>query len=601
MPKKLAVTIAGAVSLGSYEAGVLYEVLDAIHSYNTDPGVEADDRIVIDVLTGASAGGMTAIILAQKLLYNADEFRGPYDNPLYNTWVKTIDLQGLQTVGEEELALHSIFSSDLIETISRQTLTQRYTSDPLPAQVPHAAVMDTPSIRVGVAMTNLNGVAYGYEVLPKGSFNYIDYSDQLTREILKGDAACDNADFWEPLRGAAVACGAFPLAFRPRELDRYAAQETDDYPAEQPDGNRLPWPHEQIRFTYSDGGILQNQPLGMAKNLVDLTDYHENQDRRYYLFVSPNAKDSQANDSFHAGAADYFHLVARLLSVVIGQAGFHDWITAKNMNTRVKLLDERARGLMYAMLGGEIDITCLNTTAESLLNLFFCCPPGSDPCPRLNRVHTSPGATGPEKLGDAQTRISHQYSDEINTINHKFPAAPGTPGASDAFRDAVLAFETAAGLGARDHMTIYGVTATSSELAGAGLQAFLGFFTQDYRDHDYDVGRSHARDALRSPVLAQAPTPEHVAGIWYRQGMPVQADGYIYPGKPIRPINTGLSGISLGQVPPKVIHAFRTHLRTRLNQMLHELWPHWSWTAVPGADVILHQLLDGLIDKAQSS
>ena len=29
MAKKLAITIAGAVSLGSYESGVLYEVLDA--------------------------------------------------------------------------------------------------------------------------------------------------------------------------------------------------------------------------------------------------------------------------------------------------------------------------------------------------------------------------------------------------------------------------------------------------------------------------------------------------------------------------------------------------------------------------------------------
>jgi hypothetical protein len=34
MPKRLAITIAGAVSLCSYEAGVLYEVLDAIHQHN---------------------------------------------------------------------------------------------------------------------------------------------------------------------------------------------------------------------------------------------------------------------------------------------------------------------------------------------------------------------------------------------------------------------------------------------------------------------------------------------------------------------------------------------------------------------------------------
>jgi hypothetical protein len=44
MPKKLAPTIAGAVSLGSYEAGVLYEVLDAIDQHNTNPATTDDDR-----------------------------------------------------------------------------------------------------------------------------------------------------------------------------------------------------------------------------------------------------------------------------------------------------------------------------------------------------------------------------------------------------------------------------------------------------------------------------------------------------------------------------------------------------------------------------
>ena len=84
MAKRLAVTVAGAVSLGSYEAGVLYEVLDAIHQHNSNPATLPDDQIQIDVFSGAYAGGMTAIILAQKLLYNADEFAGPYDNPVYN-------------------------------------------------------------------------------------------------------------------------------------------------------------------------------------------------------------------------------------------------------------------------------------------------------------------------------------------------------------------------------------------------------------------------------------------------------------------------------------------------------------------------------------
>jgi hypothetical protein len=42
-----------------------FEVLDAIHHYNNDPATLADNRIIIDVLAGALAGGMCSIILAQ--------------------------------------------------------------------------------------------------------------------------------------------------------------------------------------------------------------------------------------------------------------------------------------------------------------------------------------------------------------------------------------------------------------------------------------------------------------------------------------------------------------------------------------------------------
>jgi hypothetical protein len=107
MSKKLAITSSGAVSLGSYEAGVLCDVLDAVCQHNNDPTTIADDRIVIDVLTGASAGDMTAIV--QKLLYSAGEFQGPYNNPLYNLWVKRISLAGLQATEDNEPALTPCF------------------------------------------------------------------------------------------------------------------------------------------------------------------------------------------------------------------------------------------------------------------------------------------------------------------------------------------------------------------------------------------------------------------------------------------------------------------------------------------------------------
>jgi hypothetical protein len=39
---------------------------------------------------------MTAVILAQKLLYGGGEFQGPYNNPRYNPWVEGISLDSLQ-------------------------------------------------------------------------------------------------------------------------------------------------------------------------------------------------------------------------------------------------------------------------------------------------------------------------------------------------------------------------------------------------------------------------------------------------------------------------------------------------------------------------
>jgi len=76
MAKKLSIVISGAVSFRSYEAGVMYDVLEAIAKHNEVVG-DSNDRIKIDLITGASAGGMTVCILAQNLLYADGSMRLP--------------------------------------------------------------------------------------------------------------------------------------------------------------------------------------------------------------------------------------------------------------------------------------------------------------------------------------------------------------------------------------------------------------------------------------------------------------------------------------------------------------------------------------------
>src|SRR5664280_1716295 len=97
----------------------------------------------------------------------------------------------------------------------------------------------------------------------------------------------------------------------------------------------------------------------------------------------------------------------------------------------------RATDLKTAILGGAIDVASLAKTADSILMLFF-----------KNGEHFPPGATKPETLIEARARIASQYKEEMTDLGETSPRAL-------AFRDGVLAFETAAGLGARDHMTIY--------------------------------------------------------------------------------------------------------------------------------------------------
>jgi hypothetical protein len=86
MARKVAITISGAVSLGSYESGVAFEILDALSQHNqwADQHNLPDERIEIDVLTGASAGGMTVSMISQRLLFDGPAMNLPYDNPLYN-------------------------------------------------------------------------------------------------------------------------------------------------------------------------------------------------------------------------------------------------------------------------------------------------------------------------------------------------------------------------------------------------------------------------------------------------------------------------------------------------------------------------------------
>jgi len=517
MAKRLAITISGAVSLGSYESGVIFEVLDALAQHNQWASASnlSDERIEIDVLTGASAGGMTVAMIAQRLLYDGLSMSQAYDNPVYNAWVSDVDIVGLLARGPTEDVTHSVLSSDFVIRISETYLMGRYKNQPQPPPTPqpHAALSSDHKLQLGLALSNLNGVDYYRSTLSGGQFIYTRHEDQFVSEI--DQIPDDRPELWERIRAMAVACGAFPVVFRVQDLVRNIVEYTSPYLV------RGIWDGQaSTKFTYTDGGVFQNEPLGMAKNLVEqVPGGRLNAAQRGYLFIAPKPKQSDEvknspdpNVGFSAANANYKTLASRLADSVIGQSEFQDWSVAEGYNDQLLLLDERAGELQSLFLSGTLTPAMTSPVSDALLRSFFA-----------EGNHLTPASLA--NLNAARTQLRQQYAAEYARFGGRAVIA-------DAWLATVLVLELAARLHEKEEMLIYDFVAVPEQLASNGLLAFAGFFDVSYRKHDYDYGRSVAQQQLAK----------------YKAQPGSVFSNLHWTPKPIDPIDQNLNNVQMAQV-----------------------------------------------------
>lgn len=282
----LGLCLAGAVSAGAYTAGVidfLIEVLEEWESRRGQPDVPSH-RVVIPAIGGASAGGMTATIMASAInnhvqpvrKLTGDLFTEQPRNKLYNSWVDltTTDMfPELLNNGDINGQVYSLFNSHFIDELSHRIL-----------KVDKSQFIDHPWIdrhlKLFTTLTNLKGFPYNVNFAgghAKSVFYLSRHNDYAAFVLNKTDEEYNN-DGWIPLdffrdsnvdvaRSAAMATGAFPVGLRSRSVVR-KAQYLNDLMWHRDITGYFPLTADPDSTLCVDGGMINNEPFFKVKELL---------------------------------------------------------------------------------------------------------------------------------------------------------------------------------------------------------------------------------------------------------------------------------------------------------------------------------------------
>src|SRR5690242_11960111 len=231
---RVSLTLSGGASLGAFQAGAVAALLVGFDHARCEEG--ADVRI--DAIGGASAGSLVGLLASFALLEGCDGAR-----LLADAWVEEVDLEVLME-GEPD-----------------GPLTLEGVADRFPALLKDAEgapgrAQEGP-LTLHVALTGLRGLTYEIPGVrhdrPAAASTFADWR-QFSLERCGGVEQIVEAEGRAPL-DYVLASASHPGAFPPRLLDRsgdrelYEGQGIVDFP-------------EEGKLWYTDGGLVQSEPLG---------------------------------------------------------------------------------------------------------------------------------------------------------------------------------------------------------------------------------------------------------------------------------------------------------------------------------------------------
>lgn len=373
--------MAGAVSAGAYTAGVVDYLLESLHlwekakAHNNTLGTahpEYDDSIPmhdveLEVLSGASAGGITGTLTVLSLLnkehrfVNKDNPTGD-DNVFYQSWVKMADtdsekslmkLLNIDDLKDDEYP-ESLLNTEPIEIIADNALK---TND-------HVAFPNyvSKSLDLVLTTTNLRGLNFSIDFKDSNSvitnhggfFRYKIENEYFKSGIPKDeDSLYFVLDLKDPthvnyLKDATLSTSAFPIGLKSREI-KIAREYVARYPKylfDRSEGIHVDLQKDDIyTFNSVDGGLINNEPFGIGmKVLIEKNPTIKETDNYAIIMVDPFPNQDSGEDVYDT-KRDIISIAKGMFKALRNQVMFNqDGIfEALSLSNRTKFLVEPKR------------------------------------------------------------------------------------------------------------------------------------------------------------------------------------------------------------------------------------------------------------------
>ena len=316
VPLRLALSLPGGIAPGTFEAGAVCGLLSWIQELNA---LQAN-TVVLDVIAGASAGALTGLLSARVLIAGDDPVA-----VLRQAWVVAPSLRALRGRGSwAPLSLRP----------ARAVARSLAFAPSQPDSRPRQACPVTLNIALGCLRGFTREIPPHMPSDPGQGVPYADYMDWSTYELRAvPDDEASEAERWTQAIDSAMASASHPVAFRARVLDRSA--ERSGYL--ESGVTNLPAHEEDLRLWYTDGGLLDNEPLGRCVDVVAELDGGQAPSRLVMLVRSGARWPPSANSRAWSGQGRprWIQTLARVLDIIATQAAGRDLLQVEEVNARL--------------------------------------------------------------------------------------------------------------------------------------------------------------------------------------------------------------------------------------------------------------------------